>query len=49
MASCDYSKHKKKFAWQHFGIQSSFWIKINLDPKIKWKGLDKINVHRVYL
>jgi len=31
-----------------FGIQSSLWVKINLDPTIKWGGLNKINVHRVY-
>jgi len=50
MASFGYPKHKKnisKFA-QHFGPQSSFWVKINLDPTIKQGGLDKINVHKVY-
>jgi hypothetical protein len=44
-----YLKHKQKnlkFAWQPFGIQSLFWVKINLDPMVKWKGLDKINVHK---
>jgi hypothetical protein len=46
-----YPKHKqktKKFAWQHFGIQSLFWMKINLDLRVRWRGLDKINVHIVY-
>jgi hypothetical protein len=46
-----YPKHKqktKKIAWQHFGIQSSLWIKINLDPMVKWRGLDNINVHTIY-
>jgi hypothetical protein len=40
-----YHKHKQKtktFAWQHFGTQSSLWVKINLDPKIRWKELDKL-------
>jgi len=37
-----------KICMTTFGIQSSLWIKINLDPMIKWKGLDKINVHRIY-
>jgi hypothetical protein len=35
-------------AWQDFGIQSSFWIKVKLDPMVRWKDLDKINVHKVY-
>jgi hypothetical protein len=51
IACFGYPKHKQKtleFAWQHFGIQSSLWIKINLDPMARWKGLDKINVHKVY-
>jgi hypothetical protein len=41
MASFDYPKHKQKkleFAWQHFEIQSSFWVKINLDPMMKGIG-----------
>jgi len=25
-----------------------FKIKINFDPMVKWRGLDKINVHIVY-
>jgi hypothetical protein len=37
-----------KFTWQHFGTQNLFWLKINLDPTIRWRGLDKINVHIVY-
>jgi len=35
-------KHKKKnleCAWQDFGTQNSFWIK--LDAMVRWKGLDK--------
>jgi hypothetical protein len=50
MASFSYLKHKQKnleFAQQHFGIQSLFWIKINFDPTVRWKGLDTINVHRI--
>jgi hypothetical protein len=46
-----YHKHKqktKKSAWQHFGTQSSLWVKINLDPMIIWRKLDKINVHTTY-
>jgi hypothetical protein len=34
--------------WQHFGTQSSFWIKVKLDPMVRWRELDKINVHKVY-
>jgi hypothetical protein len=48
--SFGYPKHKQKtleFA-QDFGTQSSFWFKINLDPTIRWRRLDKINVHRIY-
>jgi hypothetical protein len=44
-------KHKKKtleFAWQHFGTLSSFWIKVKFDPMVRWRELDKINVHKVY-
>ncbi len=44
-------KHKKKTlecALQHFKTQHSFWIKIKLDPMVSWKGLDKINVHKIY-
>jgi hypothetical protein len=33
---------------QHFGFWSSLWVKINLDPIVRWKGLDKINVHTMY-
>jgi hypothetical protein len=46
-----YHKHKQKtlkFAWQHFGIQNLLWVKINLDPMIRWRGLDKTNVYTVY-
>jgi hypothetical protein len=51
MASYSYPKHKFKtleFAQQHFWIQSSFWVKINFDPMVRWGGLHKINVHKVY-
>jgi hypothetical protein len=51
MTSFGYPKHKQttlEFAQQHFLIQNSFWIKINFDLMIKWRGLDKINVHRIY-
>jgi len=51
MVSFGYPNRKQKtlkFAWQHFGTQSSLWVKINFDPTIRWKGLDKINVHKVY-
>jgi hypothetical protein len=51
MVFFSYPKRKQKalkFAWQHFGTQSSPWVKINLDPMVKWRGLDKINVHIVY-
>jgi len=40
-------KHKQKtfkFAWQCFGTQISLWMKINCDPMVRWKGLDKMNV-----
>jgi len=48
MASFESTKDKRKTlkcAWQHFGTQSSFWIKVKFDPMFKLKGLDKINVH----
>jgi hypothetical protein len=38
MASFGYFKQKlkiKKISQQHFGIQSSIWIKINLDPMVR--------------
>ncbi len=45
MASFGYPKHKKKnFIIYTTTIQSSFWIKINFDPIVRWGGLDKINV-----
>jgi len=50
MTSFGYSKQKKKTlesTWQHFGTQSSLWIKINLDPMVRWRGLDKINVYKI--
>jgi len=43
MVSFDYSKHKqffRKFAQQHFGTQSKIWVKMNLDPMVRWRGLD---------
>jgi hypothetical protein len=50
MTSLGYFKHKQKisnFSWQQFGIQSSLWIKINLDSMVRWKGLGKINVYKL--
>jgi hypothetical protein len=35
-------------AQQHFGTQSSFWIKVMFYLMFKFKELDKINVHKVY-
>jgi hypothetical protein len=38
MASFGYAKQKQKtwkFAQQHFGSQSSFWVKINFDPIVR--------------
>ncbi len=35
-------------AWQHFETQSSFWIKVYFDPMVRWRGLDKIKVYRIY-
>jgi hypothetical protein len=36
MASFGYPKHKQKTLrfTQHFGTQSSLWVKINLDPML---------------
>jgi len=49
MVSFIYHKHKQKtLAWQPFGTQSLFWIKINFDLTVRWRGLDKINVHTIY-
>jgi hypothetical protein len=51
MASFGCPKHKLKnleFVKQHFWTQSSFWIKTNFDPTIRWGRLDKINAHRIY-
>jgi hypothetical protein len=51
MASFGYPKHKFKkleFAQQHFWTQSSFWVKINFHPMVRWRGLGKINVHKIY-
>jgi hypothetical protein len=45
MISFNYPKHKMfflKIAWQHFGTQSSLWIKINFDPMVRWRGFDKL-------
>jgi hypothetical protein len=39
MASFGYSKHKQKpleITPQHFWTQSSFWVKSNFDPMVKW-------------
>jgi hypothetical protein len=35
-------------AWQNFETQSSFWIIVNLDPMVRWRYFDKIDVHKVY-
>jgi hypothetical protein len=46
-----YFKYKKttlKCEWQHFEIQNSFWIKINLVPIVRWRRLYKIIVYIVY-
>ncbi len=46
-----YHKHKQKtwkFAWQHFGTQSSLWDKTNLDSTVRLRELDKINVYTIY-
>jgi len=50
-ASFGYLKHKSKtleFTQQHFWTPSSFWVKIHFDPMIGWKGLNKINVYKIY-
>jgi hypothetical protein len=52
MISFSYLKHNKffeKIPWQHFGTQSSLWVKFNFDPMVRWRGFDKINVHIIYL
>jgi hypothetical protein len=44
MAFFENPKHKKialECAWQDFGTQSSFWIKVKLDPMVRWRDLDK--------
>jgi len=51
MVSFDYFKHKQKklkFSWQPFGTQGLLWVKMNFDPTIRWRGLDKINAHIIY-
>jgi len=51
MVSFGYPKHTQKtlnFTWQPFGIQSLLWIKIDFDPTVKWRRLNKINVHTIY-
>jgi hypothetical protein len=30
-----------------FGSQNELWIKVNLDPMVRLKGLNKINVHKI--
>ncbi len=45
-----FPKHKQNIfecAWKHFGTQNELWIKVNLDPMVKLKGLNKVNVHKV--
>jgi hypothetical protein len=51
MTTFGYPKHRQKtlkFAQQHFGSQNSLWIKINFDKMVRWRGLDKINAHKIY-
>ncbi len=53
MTSFDYLNINKKIKnkkWRDkiLKLKGSFWVKINLDPMVRWRGLDKINVHRVY-
>jgi hypothetical protein len=35
-------KKPLKLAWQHFWNSSSFWVKINLDPMIRWSEWIKL-------
>jgi hypothetical protein len=51
MVSFSYPKDEQKtlkFAWQPFGTQSLFCVKINFNPTIRWRGVNKINVHIIY-
>jgi hypothetical protein len=50
MASFGSPKHKQKTLefTQPFGAQSSLWVRIYLDPMVKWRGLNKINIHKIY-
>jgi hypothetical protein len=52
MPSFGQPKHKQIiiiiYTTTKFGIQSSLWVKINLDPAVKWGWLNKINVHKLY-
>jgi hypothetical protein len=41
-------KNKSECSWQHFGTQSSFWIKVKLNSIVRWRGLDKSNVYKIY-
>jgi hypothetical protein len=41
-------KQKTLECAQHFGTQISLQIKINFDLMVRWKGLNKINVHYIY-
>ncbi len=41
-------KRTLECTWEHFETQSSFWIKVELDLMVRWRKLDKINVHKVY-
>ncbi len=43
------SKKNLEFAWQHFGTQSSLWVKMNFDPIVRWRVLDQINVLWKYI
>ncbi len=49
METLNIRKKTLECAWQHLGIQSSFWIKVKVDPMVRWRGLDKINVHKIYM
>jgi hypothetical protein len=48
LANLNTNKKNFKFIQQHFGTQISLWVEINLDPTVKWEGLNKINVHTIF-
>jgi len=47
LAIINIKKKPLESTWQQFGTQSSLWIKINLDPMVRWRWLDKINVYKI--